>query len=94
MCGIYGKVRFDGRTADVADAERACALLRHRGPDDQGVYIKGDVCLAHTRLSVIDLSPLGHQPMRNEDGSLWIVFNGEIYNYKELRPVLEGKGHV
>jgi asparagine synthase (glutamine-hydrolysing) len=94
MCGIYGKIRFDGRPADVMDAERACAAMRHRGPDDQGVYASGVACLGHTRLSVIDLSPLGHQPMRNEDGSLWIVFNGEIYNFQELRPVLEGKGHV
>jgi asparagine synthase (glutamine-hydrolysing) len=93
MCGIYGKVRIDGRPATPADAERACGNLRHRGPDDRGVYVNGPACLGHTRLSIIDLSPLGHQPMSNEDGSLWIVFNGEIYNFMELRPGLEAKGH-
>jgi len=93
MCGIYGKVRFDNLPVDVAEAERACTLLRHRGPDDQGVYQKGGTCLGHARLSIIDLSPLGHQPMSNEDGSLWIVFNGEIYNFMELRPELQGRGH-
>ncbi|HBO70208.1 MAG TPA: asparagine synthase (glutamine-hydrolyzing) [Deltaproteobacteria bacterium] len=93
MCGIYGKVRFDGRHADVLEAEQACTALRHRGPDDHGVYQKGGTCLGHARLSIIDLSPLGHQPMTNEDGSLWIVFNGEIYNFMELRLGLEAKGH-
>jgi len=93
MCGIYGKVRFDGRDASPADAERACAAIRHRGPDDMGVFADGPACLGHARLSVIDLSALGHQPMSNEDGTLWIVFNGEIYNFGDLRPRLEGKGH-
>jgi asparagine synthase (glutamine-hydrolysing) len=93
MCGIYGKIRFDGRPARGADAGLACELLHHRGPDDRGVYANGPACLGHTRLSVIDLSPLGHQPMSNEDRSSWIVFNGEIYNFQELRPFLEVKGH-
>lgn len=93
MCGIYGKVRFDGRHIDVSRAEQACTAMRHRGPDDHGVYQKGGTCLGHTRLSIIDLSPLGHQPMTNEEGSLWIVFNGEIYNFMELRRELEAKGH-
>ncbi len=93
MCGIYGKVRFDGRDASADDAARACAALRHRGPDDSGVHAAGPACLGHARLSVIDLSPLGRQPMANEDGTVWIVFNGEIYNFPDLRPGLEGKGH-
>src|SRR5512143_1118623 len=93
MCGIYGKIRFDGRDASQADAVRACAAIRHRGPDDKGVYAAGPACLGHARLSVIDLSPLGHQPMSNEDGTLWIAFNGEIYNFLDLKAGLEGKGH-
>lgn len=93
MCGIYGKIRLDGSLATLTDAERACDGLRHRGPDDRGVYTNGPACLGHTRLSVIDLSSFGHQPLANEDRSLWIVFNGEIYNFMELRPGLEAKGH-
>ena len=65
------------------------ASLRHRGPDDAGVYIDGPVGLAHQRLSILDLSAAGHQPMCNEDGTVWIVFNGEIYNFQELRRSLE-----
>lgn len=94
MCGIYGKIRFDGRPATVEDAERACERMRHRGPDARGTYVRDGACLGHTRLSIIDLSPRGHQPMSGADGSLWIVFNGEIYNYLQIRPELEAKGHV
>ncbi len=65
----------------------------HRGPDDGGILCAGPVGLAHRRLSIIDLSPAGHQPMGNEDGSIWIVFNGEIYNFQELRPDLLQRGH-
>ena len=93
MCGIYGKIRFDGRDASPDDAERACAAIRHRGPDDKGVFAAGPACLGHARLSVIDLSPLGHQPMGNEDGTLWIVFNGEVYNFADLGARLRAKGH-
>jgi asparagine synthase (glutamine-hydrolysing) len=67
------------------------ARLRHRGPDDAGVYVDGAVGLAHQRLSILDVSAAGHQPMSNEDQSIWIVFNGEIYNYRELRAHLEGR---
>src|SRR5689334_3956838 len=66
--------------------------IRHRGPDDSGYYLKANVALGHRRLSIIDLSG-GHQPISNEDGSVWIVFNGEIYNHKQLRDELEKKGH-
>lgn len=70
--------------------------MAHRGPDDKGTYLSRDhrVGLGFRRLSIIDLSPAGHQPMSNEDGTVWIVFNGEIYNHAELRPALEAKGHV
>jgi asparagine synthase (glutamine-hydrolysing) len=67
--------------------------MRHRGPDDEGFYLDGNIGLGHQRLSVIDLSPLGRQPMTNEDDRLWIVYNGEIYNYLELRQQLAGRGH-
>jgi asparagine synthase (glutamine-hydrolysing) len=93
MCGIYGKIFRDGRQAAMTEAERVWGELRHRGPDDRGAYVNGPACLVHTRLSIIDLSSSGHQPMANEDDSLRIVFNGEIYNFLELRPALEAKGH-
>jgi asparagine synthase (glutamine-hydrolysing) len=67
--------------------------LTHRGPDDRGTYVDGQMGLGFRRLSILDLSPAGHQPMCNEDGTLWIVFNGEIYNFQELRPQLERRGH-
>ena len=68
------------------------AMIRHRGPDEFGIYLDGPVGLGNARLSIIDLST-GQQPIANEDGTLWIVFNGEIFNYVELRPELEARGH-
>ena len=88
MCGIAGQVNMDGRPVNRERIAAMGARLRHRGPDDQGVYVNGPVGLAHQRLSILDLSPAGHQPMSNEDGSVWIVFNGEIYNFQELRDSL------
>jgi asparagine synthase (glutamine-hydrolysing) len=70
------------------------SVINHRGPDDEGIYVKNNVGLAHKRLSILDLSPAGHQPMHNEDGSIWIVFNGEIYNFLDLREELQKKGHT
>ena len=70
------------------------SVINHRGPDDEGIYLKGTVGLAHKRLSILDLSPAGHQPMTNEDGSIWIVFNGEIYNFLDLRDELQKRGHT
>lgn len=94
MCGICGKLNFN-RDAGV-DPSAVHAMLdtiRHRGPDDEGVYVNSNVGLGHRRLSIIDLST-GHQPISNEDGTIWIVFNGEIYNFNELRLFLLSKGHV
>ena len=68
------------------------ATMHHRGPDDEGMYLSGNVGLGHRRLSIIDLNT-GKQPIANEDDTVWIVFNGEIYNYQELRKELLGKGH-
>lgn len=95
MCGINGIV-FSSRNARQVDDStliRMRDVLRHRGPDDAGVFIEGSVGLAHRRLSIVDLAT-GHQPMTNEDGSLKIVFNGEIYNHADYRSDLEARGHV
>ncbi len=93
MCGIAGIAFLDGRPAERNLIERMAATLRHRGPDDSGALVDGSVALGHQRLSIIDLSPNGHQPMSNEDGSVWVVFNGEIYNFAELRAQLHSRGH-
>jgi len=94
MCGICGKLNFD-RDASVNPALISTMLdtIHHRGPDDEGLYLESQVGLGHRRLSIIDLDS-GHQPLSNEDGTVWIVFNGEIYNYRELRTYLLAKGHV
>jgi len=94
MCGIAGKLNFDpARPVERDVLERMNAVQVHRGPDDAGVYCEGPLGLAHRRLSIIDLSPAGHQPMANEDGTIWIVFNGEIYNFQDLRTGLLERGH-
>ncbi len=87
MCGFVGVVTGDGHTGGLSEAtlEPMVALLRHRGPDDHGRYWDGVCGLAHQRLSIIDLSPAGRQPMSNENGELWIAYNGEVYNFRELR---------
>ena len=93
MCGIAGVYNFVDRVpANEQRLRKAAAALAHRGPDDEGVYLDGEVGLANRRLSIIDL-PGGHQPLSNEDGSVWITFNGEIYNYKDLRSQLLSSGH-
>lgn len=91
MCGIAGWLGYleDGRCI----AERMMRLLHHRGPDAQGFQQWPEATLAHTRLSIIDLSPAGAQPMPNKDETIWVVFNGEIYNHRQLRSELEAKGH-
>jgi asparagine synthase (glutamine-hydrolysing) len=93
MCGIAGIVgaKDDGRI-DYETIHRMCQTMVHRGPDDEGVFIKNGVGLGMRRLSIIDLAG-GHQPIFNEDRTCWVVFNGEIYNFSELRRELEGKGH-
>ena len=94
MCGICGKINFNGEPVGEDILKRMTSVLSHRGPDDEGIYLKDNVGLGHRRLSIIDLSPSAHQPMSNEDGSLWIVYNGEIYNFPELRENLIKKGHT
>jgi asparagine synthase (glutamine-hydrolysing) len=93
MCGIAGRLNSAGSgPASERDLRQMLAMIRHRGPDQFGIYLDGPVGLGNARLSVIDLST-GQQPISNEDGTLWIVFNGEIFNYVELRPELEARGH-
>jgi asparagine synthase (glutamine-hydrolysing) len=91
MCGIAGFVRLD-QPAQPSLVRSMCDEIRHRGPDDEGVYVDRGCGIGMRRLSIIDLST-GHQPMSNEDGSVWIVFNGEIYKYQELRASLIARGH-
>src|SRR6202020_1780790 len=94
MCGICGKLMFDPSAGVSPELVEAMAdTIRHRGPDDGGYYVSGPVGLGFRRLSIIDLNT-GHQPLSNEDGSVWIIFNGEIYNYQELRAFLIEKGHT
>jgi asparagine synthase (glutamine-hydrolysing) len=93
MCGIAGILNKGAETPDQRLLERMIATLRHRGPDESRVEVLGPLGFAHARLSIIDLSPTGSQPMANEDGSLRLVYNGEIFNYLELRAELEARGH-
>jgi asparagine synthase (glutamine-hydrolysing) len=96
MCGIAGVLAFtDALAADEATMRRMTDTLRHRGPDDGGTLVRATerVALGHRRLSIIDLSAAGHQPMANEDGTVWITYNGEVYNHAALRTQLEAAGH-
>lgn len=93
MCGITGFVNKNGVAADRDVLGRMNAAIRHRGPDDDGFYFDGGAGLAMRRLSIIDLAG-GHQPMHSADSKKWIVFNGEIYNYQELREDLDSRGHT
>ena len=92
MCGICGVVEFGGETVQPETVQRMADTLWHRGPDDAGYHFEPGVGLGHRRLSIIDINT-GQQPLANEDQTLWVVFNGEIYNYLELRSELESKGH-
>jgi asparagine synthase (glutamine-hydrolysing) len=93
MCGIVGIVKRDRREmVDEARLKRMRDVLRHRGPDGEGLFIDGPVGLGHRRLAIVDVAG-GHQPMTNEDETAWIVYNGEIYNHAALRPGLEARGH-
>ncbi|MFZ0320834.1 MAG: asparagine synthase (glutamine-hydrolyzing) [Candidatus Sulfotelmatobacter sp.] len=93
MCGIAGMVQSHPQgVVERATIQRMCAAIVHRGPDDEGIFVKAGVGLGMRRLSIIDLAG-GHQPVFNEDKTIWIVFNGEIYNFPELRADLEKRGH-
>src|SRR5579872_5086217 len=92
MCGIAG-LFLHNEVAQLSTVKWMCQQIRHRGPDDEGFHVEGGCAIGMRRLSIIDLST-GHQPISNEDGSIWIVFNGEIYNFQELRERLLRQGHA
>jgi asparagine synthase (glutamine-hydrolysing) len=93
MCGIAGIFEFGGDARiEPSVLRRMCEVIAHRGPDDDGFFVQGGIGLGMRRLSIIDLAT-GHQPIGNEDGSIWIVFNGEIYNHRALRESLKSRGH-
>ena len=94
MCGIAGILFFNiDQKVDPVSLKKMTDSLYHRGPDDQGIYLNGNIGLGFRRLSIIDLST-GHQPISNKSGNIWIIFNGEIYNFLALRKKLEGKGYL
>lgn len=93
MCGIAGYVSRDGAPASRGLIQAMCDVMVHRGPDDEGFHLDGPVALGMRRLSIIDLAG-GHQPLSNEDGTIWVIQNGEIYNFQELRTELEARGHT
>ena len=93
MCGIAGVVRYDDRPVAPETVAAMNRSIAHRGPDDEGSWIDGPVGLGNRRLAIIDLSPAGHQPMTNEDGSVVITYTGELYNFRDLRSRLEAGGH-
>ncbi len=97
MCGICGILHFSANSHPVDEPliRRMTKKIEHRGPDSDGIYVSPsrNLGLGFRRLAIVDLSPAGNQPMSNEDGTVWIVFNGEVYNHAKLRPALEAKGH-
>ena len=94
MCGIAGVLHRDGRPASAAIIEKMADLLAHRGPDGQGYFCNGPIALGHRRLSIIDLTEASRQPMASKDGRFVITYNGEIYNFRELRAELLARGHL
>jgi len=94
MCGICGKVTFDGSVPEADLIDTMCRTLIHRGPDDQGIHTAEHIGLGQRRLSIIDLSHEATAPLANEDRTVWVVLNGEIYNFREVRAELVEKGHV
>ena len=94
MCGIAGILNLDGRPALAATVKRMTDAIAHRGPDGEGCFIDGAIGLGHRRLAIIDLSPAGRQPMATADGRYVITYNGELYNFRELRVELEALGHA
>ena len=93
MCGIAGIIKFNGESVRLDELRAMTDAMIHRGPDDDGFFHMGAVGIGMRRLSIIDVGG-GHQPISNEDGTLWVVMNGEIYNYVELRQALKSRGHI
>ena len=93
MCGICGLFNLDGEPASPVILRNMTDAIAHRGPDGEGFYIDNFIGLGHRRLAIIDLSPAGHQPMMTKDGQYAITYNGEVYNFQELRVELESHGY-
>src|SRR5690348_7894218 len=93
MCGIVGVLHHDGAPVSTGLLKRMTDAIEHRGPDDEGHYVDGAVGLGNRRLEIIDPTPAGHQPMSSEGGDVVITYNGEVYNFRELREELRRKGH-
>ncbi|RKX54554.1 MAG: asparagine synthetase B, partial [Thermotoga sp.] len=93
MCGIAGVINLNYKLVDEKSIRRMIKVIKHRGPDDEGYFVDNNIGLGHCRLSIIDLSKAGHQPMADKDKSLWIVYNGEVYNFLEIRRELERIGY-
>src|SRR5882724_8372310 len=96
MCGIAGIINFTGQIGDAeaGAVDRMTAAQQHRGPDDSGAFRDANAVFGHRRLSIIDISHAGHQPMIGETAQVWVTYNGEIYNHRELREELRAAGHV
>jgi asparagine synthase (glutamine-hydrolysing) len=93
MCGIVGQLNFDNSPISPVILKKMTDVISHRGPDGEGHWIEGNIGFGHRRLSIIDLSPAGHQPMMSSDHRYVLSYNGEIYNFRELRTELESKGY-
>ncbi len=91
MCGIAGIINYNNEPVDENNLRLMIQKMKHRGPDDEGVYVDRNIGLGFVRLSILDLSPAGHQPMVSKDGRYVIIFNGEVYNYIEIRDKLKNK---
>lgn len=94
MCGIAGIIHFNNQPIDGLIIDNMMDVISHRGPDDAGKYVAGPIGLGHRRLAIIDLTDSGKQPMSNEDGSIWIIYNGEIYNFNDIRVELLKRNHI
>ena len=93
MCGIIGQINFDFSPVSSVILKKMTDVIKHRGPDGEGHWTEGNIGFGHRRLSIIDLSPAGHQPMISADQRYVLTYNGEIYNFRELRTELEAKGY-
>ena len=93
MCGIAGYINLDGKPASSNIVRAMCNAIEHRGPDSEGQVVSGNVGFGHRRLAIIDLSSLAHQPMVTRDDDLILTYNGEVYNFNELKSQLEARGH-
>src|SRR5690606_4953626 len=96
MCRISGIVSSKPSDALYQQIKSMCGVMKHGGPDDEGIYLNADkgIAFGHRRLSLLDLSEAGHQPMAAADEQVWITYNGEVYNFKEIRTELEVQGHI